>query len=347
MSLEQRQAADALMRDAPLDIGGEVAEQRAIAEQMMASFGRHDDVATSDTNLGRVPATFVEAPATLVDRVVLYLHGGAYALGSATGAAGLAAEVGRRTRARAYSLEYRRAPESPYPAAVEDCIAAYRDLLDSGFDARQIALAGESAGAGLVAATLVGAKTAGLPQPACAALMSPWVDLTLTSPTLQTKADVDPVLTVHGLRRRADDYLAEVRAEAASPLFADLSGIAPILIQAGSHEIHLGDAIGLAGRVAEQDGRGELQVWPGVPHVFQSFATILDEGTQPRHAGRVRRGIPHSAGAPANALDLRVVGSNARHRAKSFTRLVKHRWLRDLIKAGNGRRLADTSYSPH
>lgn len=279
-SLEQRQAVDALMRDPPLDIGGEVAEQRAIVEQMMASFGRADDVATSDTMLGGVPATLVETPATLGDRVVLYLHGGAYALGSANGGAGLAAEVARRTRARAYSLEYRLAPEYPYPAAIEDCIAAYRDLLDGGLDARQIALAGESAGAGLVAATLVGAKTAGLPQPACAALMSPWVDLTLTSPTLQTKADVDPLLTVHGLRHRSGEYVAEAQAKAASPLFADLSGLAPMLIQAGSHEILLGDAVGLAGRVAEPDGRVDLQVWPGVPHVFQTFASILDDGTQ-------------------------------------------------------------------
>src|ERR687896_371809 len=121
VSLEQRRAVDALMRDAPLDIGGEVAEQRAIVEQMMASFGRADDVATSDTPLGGVPAMLVETGAALADRVVLYLHGGAYALGSADGGAGLAAEVGRRTRARAYSLEYRLAPEYPYPAAIEDC----------------------------------------------------------------------------------------------------------------------------------------------------------------------------------------------------------------------------------
>jgi acetyl esterase/lipase len=96
---------------------------------------------------------------------------------------------------------------------------------------------------------------------------------------MQTKADVDPVLTVRGLRRRAAEYVAEARAKAASPLFADLSGLAPMLIQAGSHEILLGDAVALAGRVAEHDGRVELQVWPGVPHVFQSFAGILDDGT--------------------------------------------------------------------
>lgn len=130
-------------------------------------------------------------------------------------------------------------------------------------------------------ATLVGAKLGGLPQPACAALMSPWVDLTLTSRTLETKAGVDPALTVQGLRRRAGDYVAEADARAASPLFADLSGLAPLLIQAGSHEeILLGDAVALAGRVAECDGRVDLQVWPGVPHVFQGFASMLDDGIE-------------------------------------------------------------------
>ena len=115
---------------------------------MMISFGRADDVATSDTTLGGVRATLVETSAALADRVILYLHGGAYALRSANGGAGLAAEVGRRTRARVYSLGYRLAPEYPYPTAIVDCIAAYRGLLDGGFDAGQIALAGESAGAG-------------------------------------------------------------------------------------------------------------------------------------------------------------------------------------------------------
>jgi acetyl esterase/lipase len=126
----------------------ELTREREIVEQMMISFGRADDVATSDTTLGGVRATLVETSAALADRVILYLHGGAYALRSANGGAGLAAEVGRRTRARVYSLGYRLAPEYPYPTAIVDCIAAYRGLLDGGFDAGQIALAGESAGAG-------------------------------------------------------------------------------------------------------------------------------------------------------------------------------------------------------
>ena len=196
MSREQREALDALLREAPLDLGGEVAEQRVIIEQMMASTPLADDVTTSDTTLGGIEAILVETSGTSSDRLFLYLHGGAYALGSARVGVGLASEVARRSRARAYSIDYRLAPEYPYPAGVDDTVAAYRGLLDSGVDARQIAIVGESAGAGLLAAALVRAKAGGLPQPACAGLMSPWVDLTLTSATLDSKADVDPLLSV-------------------------------------------------------------------------------------------------------------------------------------------------------
>jgi acetyl esterase/lipase len=278
MSREQHEALDELLRKVPLDLGGEVAEQRVIVEQMTASTPLADDVTTSDATLGGIEAILVETSGTSSDRLFLYLHGGAYALGSAEAGVGLASEVARRARARAYSIDYRLAPEHPYPAGVDDCVAAYRGLLDSGVDARQLAIVGESAGAGLLAATLVRAKAGGLPQPACAGLMSPWVDLTLTNPTLDGKADVDPVLSVQGLQRRAGEYVTPADARAASPLFADLSGLAPMLVQAGSHDILMGDAVGLARRVAECDGRVGLDVWPDMPHVFQSFTSMLDEG---------------------------------------------------------------------
>lgn len=280
MSREQREALDALLREAPLDLGGELAAQRAVMEQMMASVPLADDVTTSDATLGGIEALLVETSGARSDRVVLYLHGGAYALGSARSGVALASELARRAKARAYSIDYRLAPEHPYPAGVDDCVAAHRGLLDSGVDARRIAIVGESAGAGLAAATLVSAKADGLPQPACAGLMSPWVDLTLTSATLDGKADVDPVLSVQGLRRRAGEYVTPADARSASPLFADLGGLAPMLVQAGSHEILLGDAVGLARRVAECDGRVGLEVWPAVPHVFQGFASMLDEGAE-------------------------------------------------------------------
>jgi monoterpene epsilon-lactone hydrolase len=276
----ERQALDTMLRDGPLDLGGELAEQRAVMEEMMASIPLPDGVTTTETTIGGIPAVGVEVPGGRPDRVILYFHGDAYALGSARAGVPLAAEVARRARARALSLEYRLAPDHPYPAGVEDCVTAYRRLLDDGIDSKRIAIVGESAGAGLVASTLVGARRAGLSQPACAALMSPWVDLTLSGSTLETKADVDPALTADGLRRRAADYVTPAQAREASPRFDDLSGLAPALIQAGSHEILLDDALGLGQQLARCDGRVDVEIWPGVPHVFQGFGAMLADGMQ-------------------------------------------------------------------
>jgi epsilon-lactone hydrolase len=184
------------------------------------------------------------------------------------------------------------APEHPYPAAIEDAVAAYRGLLDSGQPSSQIAFAGESSGAGLTAATLVALKAAGLPQPSGAALFSPWADLTLTGESMTTKAPVDPALTPEGLRRRAAEYLGQATATdgLVSPLFADLTGLAPLLIQAGSHEVLLDDAVRLAARAAAADVATTLEVTPGVPHVFQAFAAMLDEGeAAPTSAGAFLR----------------------------------------------------------
>ena len=181
---------------------------------------------------------------------------------------------------KAVTLDYRLAPEHPYPAAADDAVAAYEGLLDQGIDPGQIALAGESAGGGLAIATLLALRDAGRPLPCSAYVMSPYVDLTLSGDTLPEKQAVDPILSPEGLRLRVPDYVAGAMAEdpRISPIFGDLAGLPPLLIQVGSHEILLSDALRLAVRAARDDVAVTLEVTPGVPHVFQGFAAMLDEG---------------------------------------------------------------------
>jgi monoterpene epsilon-lactone hydrolase len=276
---QQLLALDQLLRSGPLDIGGDVAEQRAVFHEMIASIPLPTDVSTTPGHLGGVPVLTVDTPDSDPSTVVLYFHGGAYVIGSAADAAGLAGEVSRGVAARAICVDYRLAPENPFPAAIEDGVAAYRGLLDEGVPSTRIAFVGESAGGGLVIATLLAIKDAGLPQPSSAAVFSPWVDLTVSGTSAVDKADVDPALTPDGLRTRARDYLGptDPATPLASPIFADLTGLPPLLIQAGSHEILLDDAVRLAARAAADNVRVDLQVWPGAPHVFQSFAMMLDE----------------------------------------------------------------------
>jgi len=194
-------------------------------------------------------------------------------------AAGLASQVGRRTQAKVISVDYRLAPEHPYPAAVDDALAAYEALLDSGVAPSDIAFAGESAGGGLVIATLVNARDHGLPLPAAAFAMSPYVDLTLAGTTMETKREADPLLSRELLQARIPDYTAgqDAALPLISPVFADLSGLPPLIIQAGSHEVLLDDAVRLAQQAATADVEVTLQITPGVPHVFQAYAPMLDE----------------------------------------------------------------------
>ena len=199
--------------------------------------------------------------------------------GDAFLAAGLASQVGRRTRARVISVDYRLAPEHPYPAAVDDALAAYQALLDNGTAPSDIAFAGESAGGGLAIATLVNARDHGLPLPAAAFVMSPYADLTLAGTTMETKREVDVLMSRENLQSRVTDYTSGQDAALGliSPVFADLSGLPPLIILAGTHEVLLDDAVRLARQAATADVEVTLDITPGVPHVFQTFYPVLDE----------------------------------------------------------------------
>ncbi|MEA2213457.1 MAG: choline dehydrogenase, partial [Solirubrobacteraceae bacterium] len=210
--------------------------------------------------------------------IVLYFHGGVYVMGDAFTAAGLASQVGRRTHAKVISVDYRLAPEHPYPAAVDDALAAYDALLHSTAPS-DIAFAGESAGGGLAIATLVNARDHGLPLPSAAFVMSPYVDLTLAGASMETKREADLLMSPPALRGRVTDYTAGQDAALGliSPVFAELSGLPPLIIQAGTNEVLLDDAVRLAREAAAADVEVTLDITPKVPHVFQVYYPILDE----------------------------------------------------------------------
>ncbi len=279
MGQKERDALDELLRNAPLDLGGEVGEQRRIFEEMLGARPQAADVTATPGSLGGVPVVVIDVAGTSTDEVILYFHGGAYAVGTAASSVGLASGLGRPAGVRVISVDYRLAPEHPFPAALEDAVSAYRALI-SGHSPARLVIAGESAGAGLAAATLAVLKSAGLARPAAGVLMSPWADLTLSGDSMTGKAAADPALTPAALGRRARDYACghDPADGRISPLFADLSGLPPLLIQAGSHEILLDDAARLAARAAAADVPVTLEVTAGVPHVFQGFAAILPEG---------------------------------------------------------------------
>lgn len=281
MSKEQLLALDANLRQGQFDPGDDVAAVRAAFEALMAQVPVPADLDQQPTAIGGVDGIEVAVKGKATDHVVLYFHGGVYVIGSAKSSVALAGDLARRTGASAITVDYRLAPEHPYPAAVEDAQAAYEGLLERGIDPGRIAFAGESAGGGLAVAALLALRDSGRPLPSCAYLMSPYADLTLSGETLTAKEPFDPILTPDALRTRVPDYVSgeDAANPKISPIFGDLSGLPPLLIQSGSHEILLSDAVRLAGRAAIADVHVVLEVTPGAPHVFQGFAGFLDEGS--------------------------------------------------------------------
>jgi epsilon-lactone hydrolase len=279
VSIEQRDNLDSILRQGGFPADSEVDEQRRLLRELLSAQPLPADVTVAEATLGGVRTAEITVDGIEPRHIVMYFHGGVYVLGDAFLAADLAAQVGRRTDANVISVDYRLAPEHPYPAAVDDALAAYEALLNSGTAPSDIAFAGESAGGGLAIATLVNARDHGLPLPAAVLVMSPYVDLTLAGATMETKREADPLLSPEALRARVTDYTAGQDAGLGliSPIFAELSGLPPLIIQAGSHEVLLDDAIRLAGVAAAADVEVSLDITPGVPHVFQAYHPILNE----------------------------------------------------------------------
>jgi epsilon-lactone hydrolase len=279
VSTEQQDTLDAILRQSAFPIGSDVNQQRRLLKALLSAVPLPADVAVTAAELGGVPAAAIAVDGVEPRHVVLYFHGGVYVMGDAFLAADLASQVGRRADAKVISVDYRLAPEHPYPAAVEDALTAYEALLQSGIAPSDIAFAGESAGGGLVIATLVNARDHDLPLPAAALVMSPYADLTLAGGTMETRSEVDPLLSRELLEPRVTDYAAgqDTSMGLISPIYADLSGLPPLIIQVGTHEVLLDDAIRLVQRAADHDVEVTLDITPRVPHVFQAYYPILDE----------------------------------------------------------------------
>jgi acetyl esterase/lipase len=279
VSTEQRETLDAILRQSAFPAGGDVSEQRRQLRELVSAQPLPAEVTVTAAELGGVGTAEITVDGIEPRHVVLYFHGGVYVMGDAFLAADLASQVGRRTRAKVISVDYRLGPEHAYPAAVDDALAAYEALLRNGTAPSDIAFAGESAGGGLAIATLINARDHGLPLPAATFVMSPYADLTLAGTTMETKRDVDPLLSRENLQSRVGDYTSGQDAALGliSPIFADLSGLPPLIIQAGTHEVLLDDAVRLARQAATADVEVTLDITPGVPHVFQAYYPILDE----------------------------------------------------------------------
>jgi monoterpene epsilon-lactone hydrolase len=279
MSQPERKSFPELLSAIPPENRGDLSLLRPLFEEFMLQTPLSSDVSLTETTLGSVPALEISVPEATTDAALLYFHGGVFALGSARASAGLACLLARQARAKVLSVDYRLAPEHPYPAPTDDALASYRGLLDTGIRPERIALFGESAGGALALGTLVAARDVGLAQPGAAVLYSPWLDMTLAGASMETKAAVDVVLAPDRLRGNVADYAgnADPASDALSPLFADLHGIAPLLIQCGSNEVLLDDATRLATAAAAADAAVQLDVTPEVGHVFQASAPELDE----------------------------------------------------------------------
>jgi acetyl esterase/lipase len=239
------------------------------------------DVSYEPVSADGVPAEWTAAPGARSDRALVYFHGGGYCLGSIATHRGLVARIARESGVRVLSVGYRLAPEHPYPAAVTDAVSAYRFVLGQGLAPAHIAFAGDSAGGGLVVAALVAARDTGLDLPAAGACISPWLDLTLSGDSMKTKAPEDPMVTPDDLRLFAEAYAgANLRATTASPLFANLRGLPPLLLQVGTAEVLLDDARRFATAAREAEVDVSLRVWDDMIHVWHAFADLLPEGAQ-------------------------------------------------------------------
>jgi acetyl esterase/lipase len=251
-------------------------------ERLFTDIRERAPVTRTPVSANGVDGEWLDAPGARRDRAVLYLHGGGYVLGSVNSHRDMIARLSAASGARALGLNYRLAPENPFPAAVDDAVAGYRFLLEQGITPARIAIAGDSAGGGLATATLVALKERGLPRPAAGILLSPWVDLEGVGESMNGGVADDPMVSKDLVGVMGPAYLAgaDVRTPLAAPLYADLRGLPPLYIQVGRREVLLDDALRLAQNAQRARVEVTLEVWPGMIHVWQIFASELSEARE-------------------------------------------------------------------
>ncbi|MFF4902686.1 alpha/beta hydrolase fold domain-containing protein [Streptomyces sp. NPDC001068] len=271
--------AHALLARLATESGTDVAQQRAAYVQWTRQFPTPPGTVTKP--LGFADGTWVSAPGPEPQRVVLHLHGGAYRLGSPDTHLETAARIAAAAHARVALLDYPLAPEHPFPAALDAAQSACTALLGATSPGC-LAITGESAGGGLALATLLRLRDQKHPLPACAAVLSPWVDLRVGSPSMAERAHRDPFLTQAQLQTAAAEYLADAGPgnPYASPLLGDLSGLPPLLVQVGTEEILHDEALALHRRAEQAGVDSQLMIFPGAPHIWQHFASFLPQAQQ-------------------------------------------------------------------
>ncbi len=259
-----------------------IQEQRASFEASMGMMPTPPNTKVTPVKVDGIPAEWVEASGARADHAILYLHGGGYVIGSPVTHRSLAGKLSETSKARVLVIDYRMAPENPFPAAVEDAVKAWRWLLAQGLSASKLAISGDSAGGGLTLAASVALRDAKVALPKAVAMLSPWTDLTGNSETMTTRADKDPMVQKAGLMAMGALYLngKDAKTPLASPLFADLRGLPPMLIQVGDHETLLDDSRTLEKNAKAAGVDVTLEVWDEMIHVWQLFHPVLPEGVK-------------------------------------------------------------------
>lgn len=270
----------AMMRERPAPERPTVEFMRERMNRLIPYLPTPSDASLRPVDADGVPCEWVAAPGAAADRCILYLHGGGYVIGSIATHRTLGYNLSQAAGAQVLMVDYRLAPEHRFPAAVDDAVAVWRWLLRQGAKPARAAIAGDSAGGGLALATLLRLREEGDPSPACGYCLSPWTDLAITGESIKTNAASDPSVREDVIRWMADLYLngADPRTAQASPLYANLKGLPPLLVQVGSIEILLDDSGRLAERARAAGVEVEYEIWPGMPHVWQLYAPMLSEG---------------------------------------------------------------------